>query len=484
MKVKAYKLAVELGLSEQEVLDWLHKNGCPTVKSGDTIRADVANTARRVLKRQPAPPPELPKAAPKPIPQAQLHTDNPAIRTPQQIRKAAQKGGTFAELLEAHLPKLEGSLAPQRARTLTEEHLDRRLAEAEALKQSFRAEADAGIAKIAELQNTIASKNAEIASLKQELEDARSQKARADALYDETIELQLDRATLRRRVQAQKDELQTLEQTCAELQEALLQAKESAAQAEQSSQVKQLIDDLENATKREIAWRARALELERSNHTAQTLPSLLQSLGLTDPAQQLLLLASLFDDKTSGTALLRAIRQIDAAQVEQLVTQRLRKTCAHPICHSVTKRDELVPLRVDDDKECEVCHGDPDRRWFIRMVQECGWAGVKRLLIVGGDEDCQDKLRDLSQGQGVELRLVQADEPLQTARIAARVEGADVVVTWSRQTVDGAISDAYAQCAVSSGRLVVPVLGSGCTISELARAVCNRLARNHVMLSK
>ena len=52
VKTKAYKLAAELGLQEQPVLDWLRANGYPNARRADMIRADVAQAARKALGRQ------------------------------------------------------------------------------------------------------------------------------------------------------------------------------------------------------------------------------------------------------------------------------------------------------------------------------------------------------------------------------------------------------------------------------------------------
>ncbi len=570
MKVKAYKLAAELGLSEDVILLWLKKNGYPNAKRADMIREDVVRAAHKAFAAQakqsiatiraqaqaltpkaspqnqaqtrlsgfdpkslraaakgldpketapvlePAAPASAPdvKTAPnageaRPATSAQpakeKETPAPALDLRAQegdfkaqigmlkaqagdallksgdralesrIPKAAMSA-SFAEMLEAHLPSNAGDMQPKNARKLsvTEELLQRRLQEAEAARDRYRAEADQGIAGMAELRR-------QIQQLQMEVQELRPYQAKAAALFDETAELQLDRTALKRRLQATSDELATLEQTCGELQEELRVTHEQLEHLENDSHSGQMLEELENATQREMAWRARALELERATHLGANLPALLQSLGLIDSRQQAQVLAALLQNRDTALPLLRAIRQVDHAVVEQLVTQRIRRTCAHPVCEQVTAQDDRVALRVDDDSECEVCHGSAERRWFTRMVQECGWAGVKRLLVIGGTPESHDKLRALSQGQPIEIRLVPADEPVQPARVEGRVEGCDLLILWSRQVVDEAVSESYAQFARASGRLVVPVLGVQSRVDNLARAVCNRLARNHVL---
>jgi UDP-N-acetylglucosamine:LPS N-acetylglucosamine transferase len=106
---------------------------------------------------------------------------------------------------------------------------------------------------------------------------------------------------------------------------------------------------------------------------------------------------------------------------------------------------------------------------------------VRRLLVVGGSEHTQKSLRELSQGRPVDLRLVSAEEDVSPARVQGRVEGCDVLVTWSAHIVPEPISGAYASVARAEGRLVVSVLGGACGVTRFSRAVCNRLARSLIL---
>jgi hypothetical protein len=92
-----------------------------------------------------------------------------------------------------------------------------------------------------------------------------------------------------------------------------------------------------------------------------------------------------------------------------------------------------------------------------------------------------EQLRVLSQGQPVDLRLVNDGDVALVPRVQGRVEGCDVVVLWSASVTSLETSDPYASVARQQGRPIVSVLGERSAVVPLARAVCNRLARNHVL---
>jgi hypothetical protein len=151
------------------------------------------------------------------------------------------------------------------------------------------------------------------------------------------------------------------------------------------------------------------------------------------------------------------------------------------VCNQVAALDDKVAVREDNARACEVCAGSAARRWFARMVRECSLAGARRLLVIGGGDRLHAQLRELSQGQPVDLRLVAATESLQSARIRGRVEGCDLLVVLSEWVVELPVTAPYVQAAREEGKPAVTVLGRSPDTVALARAVCNRLARNHVL---
>ncbi|MCB9525748.1 MAG: hypothetical protein H6702_20585 [Myxococcales bacterium] len=500
MKTKAYKLAAELGLREQQVLEWLRSHGYPNVRRADTIRADVAQAARRALsgarRGGGAPTASVapsgataggggrmrgPSRAPSRVPAPAPAEESPGFRT------------TFADLLEQHLPSQEAatSAIPDTARTVemavpplalrqaiaqgeAADALRRRVAEAERRRDEAQQAQEAAELAQRAAQAALNAARGELGRLEGEPE----RRARAES---ELERVQLERSTLRQRLQATEDERSTLEQTCGELQAEVRELREAVERYETDERDRQAVEgDLEQAKQREMAWRTRALELERAHQHGANLPVLLQGFGLTEPRHQADVLRALLDHRETATAVLRAIQHVDAGQVQRLVTQKVVETCAHVICNQVVALDQKVAVRVESERRCRVCQGHADRRWFTRMARECTRAGVRRLLVIGGGVEVQDRLRALSEGQSVDLRLVADDDPVQPARVKGRVEGCDLLVLWTAQG-DAPLPMAYAEAARGEGRGVLRVLGATPRVVELARAVTHRLARDHVL---
>lgn len=483
MKTKAYKLAAELGLQEQSVLDWLRHNGYPNARRADTIRAEVAQAARHELGRR-----------------RTADRSNRRTRRTESHRQPERRGGndarstgelrvSFAELLEGHLPTAtdsgrsavppssatspgmpamqpESAPAPASAASI-DEALSLRLARAERERDESRAQ----LAAMQRSYQAVSERN----------EGLRDAGGRVDELQRKVEQLQLDRTTLRQRMEAVADERATLEQTCAELQTELAETRAELSTYEVDTSVQDsMAGELESAMQREMAWRTRALELERAAHVGGNLGTLLTDAGATDLRQQARVLQAMLASRESAVVLIRAIRQVDAQALAKLMPRTVQRTCAHPVCNQVTALDERVPLRVDHDADCEVCKGDAAHRWFSRMVRECGRSGVRRLLVVGGDP-VHERLRGLSQGEPVDLRLVNDGEAAHAARVQGRIEGCDLLVVWSGGVVSADVSEPYASVARDAGRPIVSVLGERSEVVPLARAVCNRLARNHVL---
>ncbi len=501
MKTKAYKLAAELGLQEQSVLEWLRAHGYPNVRRADTIRADVAQAARSALggrnaRREPPRPRPAGRSA-KPAPRHAAAPSQAPAHAPASTPPTGFKT-TFADLLEQHLPTLSPEAAsaaggaPDVGRTMEmaappealrqaiaqsnqDEQWRRRIAQAD----RARAAAEAALAE-AELgqraaQAALNAARAQLAALVDE--PARRQQAEADL-----GRVRLERSQLRQQLQAVTDERATLEATCTELQTETTELREAVERYETEENARQAMEgDLKQAKQRETAWRTRALELERAQQSGANLPTLLQSLGLAEPRQQAEVLRALLGHRDTAIVVLRAIEHVDAALIQKLVQQKVVETCAHALCNQVVAMDDRVAVRVESEKRCRVCQGSSDRRWFMRMARECGRAGVRRVLVIGGGDAVQAELRAMSEGLPVDLRLVADDDPLQPARVKGRVEGCDLLVLWSNDVCSGALPAAYAEAAKADRRGLVRVLGVTPRIASLARAVTHRLARDHVL---
>lgn len=493
MKTKAYKLAAELGLQEHSVLEWLKQHGYPNARRADTIRADVAQAARQALGRRSGGRPTGRQTQSR-----QTQSRQPQSRQTQSRREAPTPAGrnsqgfrvSFADLLESHLPQ-DGSAgsAPNRPpprpapRPSAPQGRPSSGADQTVRLQLRRVESERDRAQreLVILRQSLESENRRLAEARAALTELQGVQQRATDAKVEIDRLLLERATLKQSLQAAADEQATLAQTCVDLQGEVSTLRQSLATADAEQEAKQaVITDLEQAMQREMAWRTRALELERAANLGNNLAGLLQEFGLDDMAQQASMLRALLERPESAGALIRSIRQVDAPTIQRLVQGRLARICGHPQCQQIATSDDRITVRVSPPA-CEVCGGRDEQRWFARLVNECGRAGVRRLLVVGGGAQTQASLRTLSQGRPVDLRLISADEDVSPARVRGRVEGCDVLVTWSAQVVPAPISGAYALAAQAEGRLVVSVLGEASGVTRFARAVCNRLARSLIL---
>ncbi len=477
MKTKAYKLAAELGVGEQSVLDWLRAHGYPNVRRADTIRAEVAQAARKAFERR---------------------GGGERRRHPSQSPRGARTGGagrgggtgefrmSFAELLESHLPDETGGMGDLATATVPEmpalrpappdatDGHELRAVRAEKERDALRAELDA-------LRRSYEAQGTRLDALRDELQEARDGNVQVNSLREDLERVRMERSTLRQTLQRTADERETLEHTCAELQDEVDDLQGALRRHEEAiSERESMSDELASAMQRETAWRTRALELERAAQSGANLSGVLQGFGVGDYREQARVLGALLGQRDTAVGFIRAVRSVDSQALEKLVHRHIVRTCVHPICNQVALLSERIPLRVESESECEVCQGGEARRWFARMVRECGRSGVRQLLVVGGDA-AHEELRGLSQGQPVDLRLVTDDDAVHPPRVQGRVEGCDLLVVWSEWVVPKTVSAVYAEVALSEGSPIVSVLGRRGAVVPMARAVCNRLARNHVL---
>lgn len=492
MKTKAYKLAVELGVQEASLLEWLRAHGYPNVRRADTIRAEVCQAARKALGGR-----RGPRRGGEPGARVDSRRVDRSPRGASDITQT-QPGlrVSFAELLEAHLPTEPNAgdapspitatqtlpampaVRPEQPRSpaaVEAPSSELRTARAEkARDEALRAADEQRVRAEAALRE-----KREMAS---EIARLRPGAERAAALASERERMALEISQLKQKLAGADDERQTLEGTAGELQQELDEMHRAIARLESELDTRREVrGELESAQQRELAWRARALELERAASAGGNVFGVFNKAGLGDPDGQIAALRAILDDRGSAVQLLKAIRGVDAEALGRLLKSRIVRVCAHPVCNQVVALDDRVPQRVDSEKDCAVCGGSDDRRWFARMVRECGRAGARRLLVVGGPDPVHGFLRTLSEGQSVDVRLVASSERAESARVRGRVEGCDVLVTWSGRHGDEAQTREYVAVAREERAAHVTVLGDSPSVAGLARAVANRLARGLIL---
>ncbi len=494
MKTKAYKLAAELGLQEQPVLDWLRANGYPNVRRADMIRADVAQAARKALGRQSGSSRMSRTNAGMMSSNISRHQEEETFHDGSDLTKTVVDGlkVSFADLLESHLPADErtgGAALPNNSsrsstRTITapppaivaaSQGLDVRIARVERERDQIQQTLGVERAKVEGLERLL--DNAQ-----KELETARVQVARLNEVRAERERLNQHVAELKNRLRETGDERASLEQACADLQSELADLQEAVGEYDSlQHDHDSVMGDLQTARQREGAWRKRALELERSIHSGDELHTILEEHGLTDRIRQRNMLKAVLSNETAAAEFLKCIRGVDSAELDRLLSERLLPTCVNGLCNKIARRRGSVPYRVDNESRCRICTGRAEVRWFENLVSECNCAGVRRLLVVGGGETVQAELRSLTEGRSIDLRLVADGETPTDAQVQGRVEGCDVVILWGPDVVDPDISAPYRNHARDLGRVVVQVLANTGAVIPFCRSTVNVLARNQAL---
>jgi len=503
VKTKAYKLAAELGLQEQSVLDWLRHNGYPNVRRADTIRSDVAQAARKALGTGRT----SPRGRSRPRPETRSNrftadardgrdTQRIAPPTPQKPRTPKPGEGegfrtSFAELLQNHMPeeRADGAGATPGAQTIpiTSPPPSRGDAGDAARVRLARAERERG--RLNDELNVERSRaqgfERQLVRQERELESAKQSLVALEAFRTDYERLDLERTRLKHRLGEIEDERSTLEQTCTELKNALDDAT-AAIQETEERIVDQsgVFDDLATARKRETAWRTRALELERTASSGGDLSKLLRAKGIEDQEEHAHVVVALMSEERAVSTFMKAIRQIDVPAMERLVDESIQATCVDPICRRLTRVQRKLVRHVPGAADCRICGGHVDQRWFAYLTHECQRAGVRRLLVIGGDPDHHSRLHALSEGAPIDLRIVSIDEEISEGRARGRVDGCDALVIWNENVVPHEVSQVYRAAADEINRLTVQIPGADTRVETLARFTINRLARQHILKAR
>ena len=502
MKTKAYKLAAELGLHEQSVLEWLRSNGYPNVRRADMIRADVAQAARKALRSER--PAGGARTRPPRQPQARSGRMDSGHRAPEPAESGADSlSVSLAELLDEHLPasehagtdsipKVSGG-SPYTDRNATVVSMPRMTVEdnlAETIESDGATAIRTELARIEaeRADEALRIERAQVEALERELKHAQQTASEADVLRrryaeqkQQTDALLLERTQLKHQIDGLQSERQTLEATCPELQNeltdlrSLLDENESLIADHDS-----VLDDLQTAREREVAWRTRALKLERAAHAADDISSVLKQHGLDSLRAQRKGLMAILNEDSLTESFLRVVKRIDAAGLRTILGEQLKRVCSHPVCNKVAMTLGRFPLVIDDDTECTVCAGRDDQRWFSHLAAEGERAGVRRFLVIGGKPDTQLRLRQLAEGQPIDLRLISTEEEANPGRISSRVEGADCLILWNSAVSNEEMNQQYEAAALEQLRLVVRVLGETADVKSLCRAASYRIARTHL----
>jgi len=508
VKTKAYKLAAELGLHEQPVLDWLRSNGYPNVRRADMIRADVAQAARKALRGRARSGRLDASRHMAAKPSAQSYSKAPALHETGPDTPDESLSVSLAELLDDHLPPDDSAPRGRQPRRDFSQNMQATLADDPTMQMNalFQPETQSMVgqskssrvvedelARLASDQRVqeLNVERAKVAGLERLLERAQSEAAKqgqtlsqVESLKTQMDALLLERTQLKQNLEQANQEWQTLEQTCAELQSELADAHSMIDENESLvSEHDSVLDDLNTAREREIAWRTRALKLERAAHEGDDLGAIFRGNGLDTLSLQTRALRAMLAQEPTAASLIKAIRQVEPSILNDLFKDQLASTCSHPICRKVASLHSKYPIGVEVDSNCVWCSGHHDKRWFAQLAVEGERAGVRRFLVIGGREETRSRLRELAEGQPIDLRLIGDDEELNVGRVGSRIEGCDCLILWNPVISAKDVNDAYETIALEQNRLVVHVLGEDGDVVGFCRAASYRIARTHLFCS-
>jgi hypothetical protein len=314
----------------------------------------------------------------------------------------------------------------------------------------------------------------EVFLLRREVESSRGLVLENAKIGNTCNQLQDEVARLDAQLLEVEHERATLETTCAGLQSRLsvLESLKSDLEGLESDH-SSVVTDLEATQLREVAWRARAIELERASQTNGIDLALSSASATTLRMKQNLLIGLLSADKTAQ-ALLKSIEKIDQTSFQTLLKLNTRRVCANTLCRKCVTRQGRIPIVVDEQAACEICEGNEGRRFFEAMVCEAASAGIRRMLIYGAAPELKSQLHALSEGHHLDLRLVDRGGETSVARAEGRIDGCDCFVTWSQDVLE---PNPYLEAARKLRRLWVMVNSSNNDLAAMSRQIAYRLAR-------
>ncbi len=472
-------------MREDRVLEWLRGQGYPHMRRADMVRSDLVEAARSALSNQ-GRTASAGSGRPNTRPQRDSYQDRVARAAHRDTVDAVSESLTssFAELLGEHLERhpnsqsIESTPLVSSNQTKAQSTLDNVVS----LPQPSREVMDARLAmerdqfeerlKVSQAETRAAQEEANL--LRREVDSSRNLVLENAQIQTNCQRLEAEVERLAAQLAEAEHERATLDTTCAALQTRLsglddLRSNFEDLELDHSS----VVTDLEATQVREVAWRARALELERASQT-NGLEIALSSASATNlRMRQNLLIGLLSADKTAQL-FLKSIEKIDQAAFESLIQQRTRRVCANTLCRKCVTRQGRIPIVVDDQAACEICVGDEGRRFFEAMVCEAASAGIRRMLIYGASEGLKKELHVLSEGHQLDLRLVDRSDSVSQARAEGRVDGCDCFVTWTQHILE---PNPYLEAARKLRRMWVMVNSSNDDLAAMSRQVTYRLAR-------
>ena len=501
MKTKVYKLAAELGVREDHILEWLRGQGYPHMRRADMVRAELVVAARSALGGRSR---QASREGPSDKQRGNFSNGRDGARGSSRGSSTSRHHSTrttqdvpaeslttsFAELLGDHLQMDTQSDSHQQtsSSSVSPRSDQEKLKNPAPVTGTDRAIVDARVSmereKFADREKVLLAElkaaEDEVSVLRKEVESSRNLVIENASLKDSADALKAELDTLRSRLGEVEHERETLDVTCTGLHERIQGLESVKSDFENLEEDhSSIVTDLEATQQREIAWRARALELERSSQNSGLEVALAQAGAATLRMKQNLLIGLLSSDR-SAQELMKTLSKIELDAFASIIKQNTRKVCANTLCRKCVSRQRRIPILVDDEQQCEICRGQEEKRFFEAMVCEASRTGVRRMLIFGASTLLKDRLRSYAEGCHLDLRLVDPDEKVTAARADGRIDGCDCFVTWTPYVLE---PNPYLEAAKRAQKLWIVVSSSENNFSAMARQVTYRLARHSLLVT-
>ncbi len=229
----------------------------------------------------------------------------------------------------------------------------------------------------------------------------------------------------------------------------------------------------------EELWRRRALELERQSKIPAN-QRLLEGIKkyCHNHQEPLEVLRDILTYKEAASAMLENIYAINTDGIKAVFDQYLSSCCVHPFCQQVCLLEKKIPIKVNHENECRVCHGSDDLRWFKRMAMVCKKSNLKSFLLIGGD-DIHDILKQYLSAypNHIDIRMISHSEEITQSRIEARLLTYNVLVLWHPQQYENQIDQDYEEICRQFGRQMIRINSPFISVKEFCKSVLYTVSR-------
>ena len=164
----------------------------------------------------------------------------------------------------------------------------------------------------------------------------------------------------------------------------------------------------------------------------------LQRRGILGEHEAARMLKGLIEARRVGP-LLRLLEATDGESLHTFLEDRVVLHCGGEACPVVPGR---AVVRVPS-KRCEVCGGSDIQRVVRGFVDACLLTGRRHVVVVGGSPRYHRQLRELVQHHRLQIELVPGNVRRTMRQAQADMARADVVIIWGATVLDHSVADLY-----------------------------------------